>query len=108
MIIDFSSSGGVTNVELTYEADTNTLPEEQAQEVARLIESSGVFDLKQDDVNSSAAIGRADVISYRLTLSEGSRQNTVWFNDITAPASLHPLLAYLRKLAMEQKKKKRE
>ncbi len=105
MQIDFSSSGGFAGLQLTYQADTNMLPEEQAQELARLVESSGVFDLEQDDVNSSAAIGRADVISYRLTLSDGPRKTTLWMNDVTAPASLRPLLGLLRKLALKEKKK---
>jgi hypothetical protein len=104
MQIDFASSGGFANIQLTYRADTNELLEEQAQELERLIESSGVFDLEQDDVNSNTAVGRADVISYRLTLSDGSQQTTLWMNDVTAPASVRPLLGLLRKLAIEQKK----
>ena len=105
MQIDFATSGGVANVELAYRADTNTMSEDQAKELETLVESSGVFDLEQDDTNSNTAIGRADVISYRLTLSEGRRQITLWMNDITAPASVRPLLVYLRKQALEQKRK---
>ena len=104
MQIDFASSGGFANLQLNYRADTNTLPEEQAQELTRLVESSGAFDLQQEDVNANVAVGRADVISYRLTLAEGTKQTTLWFNDLTAPASIRPLLAYLRKLALEQKR----
>ena len=104
MQIDFASSGGFANLQLAYRGNTDTLPEDQAQELRRHVESSGVFDLKQDDINTNAAIGRADVISYRLTLSEGPRQTTLWMNDVNAPASVRPLLAYLRKLALEQKK----
>jgi hypothetical protein len=104
MQIDFASSGGFANLQLAYQADTNTLPEEQAQELTSLVESSGVFDLEQDDLNSNTAVGRADVISYRLTLSEGPRQTTLWMNDVTAPASVRPLLGLLRKLALEQKR----
>jgi hypothetical protein len=104
MQIDFASSGGVTNQELAYQANTNTLPENEAKELERLVESSGVFDLKQDDMNANVTVGRADVISYRLTVSDGKRQNTLWMNDMTAPASVRPLLAYLRKLAIEQKR----
>ena len=104
MQIDFASSGGFANLELGYRADTRELPEDQAQELERLIESSGVFELNQDDLNTNAAIGRADLISYRLTLSDGSRQTTLWMNDVSAPASVRPLLASLRKLAIEQKK----
>lgn len=105
MQIDFATSGGVANVELAYRADTSTMPEEQAKELETLVESSGVFDLEQDDTNSNTAIGRADVISYRLTISDGKRQITLWMNDVTAPASVRPLLAYLRKVALEQKRK---
>jgi len=104
MQIDFASSGGFANLELAYRGETETMPEEQAQELKRLVESSGVFELQQDDLNTDAAIGRADVISYRLTLADGSRQSTLWMNDISAPASVRPLLAHLRKLAIEQKK----
>jgi hypothetical protein len=105
MQIDFASSGGFANIQLTYQADTNSLPEEQAKELEQLVEDSGVFDLKQDDVNSNTAVGRADLISYRLTVSDGKRQTTLWMNDVTAPASIRPLLGMLRKLAIEQKRK---
>ena len=104
MQIDFASSGGFANVQIEYQAETNTLPEEQTRELERLVESSGVFDLQQEDVNINVTVGRADVISYRLTLSEGARQATLWLNDVTAPASVRPLLAYLRKLAIEKKR----
>jgi len=105
MQIDFATSGGVANIELSYRADTSTMSEDQAEELEALVESSGVFDLKQDDINSNTAIGRADVISCRLTLSEGARETTLWMNDISAPASVRPLLGLLRKLALEEKKK---
>jgi hypothetical protein len=105
MQIDFASSGGFANIELAYREDSDTLPKDQAQELEQLVESSGVFELQRDDFNTSAAIGRADVISYRLSLSDRDRQTTLWMNDVTAPASVRPLLAHLRKLAIEQKRK---
>ena len=103
MQIDFSSSGGVANQELSYQADTNTLPPEQVGEVAALVESSGVFELRQEDINPRVTVGRADVITYRLAVSDGARRVNLWLNDVTAPASIRPLLAYLQKLAQEQK-----
>ena len=105
MQIDFASSGGFANLELNYRADTNTLPDEQAQELTRLVESSGIFDLQQEDLNPNVTVGRADVISYRLSVSDRAGQKTLWFSDVTAPASIRPLLAHLRKLALEQKRK---
>jgi hypothetical protein len=105
MQIDFASSGGFANMELAYQADTDAMPEEQARELESLVEESGALDLEQDDANPNVTVGRADVISYRLSLSDGKRQTTLWLNDVTAPASARPLLAYLRKLAIEQKRK---
>ena len=104
MQIDFASSGGFANLQPAYRADTNDLPEDKAEELERLVESSGVFDLEPDDVNTDATVGRADLISYRLSISDGTRQTTLWLNDLTAPASVRPLLAKLRKLALEQTK----
>ena len=105
MQIEFASSGGVANIELAYRADTNTMSEDQAKELESLVESSDIFDLQQEDLNTNTAIGRADVITYRLTVSDGEKQTTVWMNDVTVPASVRPLLGFLRKLAMEQKRK---
>jgi hypothetical protein len=104
MQIDFASSGRFANLQLNYRVDTNTLPEEQAQELIRLFESYVAFDLEQEGLNPNVTVGRADVISYRLSLSDGTRQVELWFNDVTAPASIRPLLAHLRKLALEQKR----
>lgn len=103
MQIEFASSGGVANQELSYRADTNSLSAEEAGELSALVESSGVFDLRQEDINPSVTVGRADVITYRLTTSDGARQSNLWLNDVTAPASIRPLLAYLQKRALEQK-----
>lgn len=103
MQIDFGSSGGVSNQELVYQADTNTLPEPVAKEILRLVESSGVFELEQSDANPNVTVGRADVITYRLSLSDGNRQTTLWLNDVTAPVSVRPLLGYLQDLALKRK-----
>ena len=100
MQIDFASSGSPVNEELTYSVDTDNLPEEQAQELERLVETSGAFDLEQDQLLNEAAAGSGDVTAYRLTLSAGDRKTTLWFNDVTAPTSLRPLLERLRELAL--------
>lgn len=100
MQIDFASSGSPDNEELTYSVDTDNLPEEQGRELERLVESSGAFDLEQDQLLHKAAAGSGNVTAYRITLSEDDRQTTLWFNDVTAPTSLRPLLERLRELAM--------
>jgi hypothetical protein len=105
MQIDFASSGGVSNQELVFVADTATLPEQQAKELERLIESSKVFEIEQSDANPGVTVGRADVITYRVSLSDGERQTTLWLNDVTAPVAMRPLLAFLQDLALERKNK---
>ena len=105
MRIDFECSGGFANLQLTYHVDTDTLPRERAEELLKLVKSSGFFDLQQSDVAPERRGGPPDMFVYRLSLSEGDRQKTLTFNDATAPASLQPLLALLRKLAVEQKQK---
>jgi hypothetical protein len=102
MQIDFATSGGA-NQELEYRADTETLPEQEAKEILRLVESSGAFEREQNKVNSEGSVGRTDVISYRLSLADGNRQTTLWLNDVDAPASIRPLLSFLRERALEQK-----
>lgn len=105
MQIDFASSGGVANQELVLVTDTATLPEREAKELERLIESSGVFEIAQSDINPNVTVGRADVITYRISLSDGERQTTLWMNDVTAPVAVRPLLAFLQDLALARKNK---
>lgn len=107
MHIDFEGSGGFANLQLNYHVDTDALSKEQMEHLLKLVESSGFFDLQQSDVASEPHGGSPDVFVYRLSMSEGGRQNELTFSDATAPASLQPLLALLQKLALEQRAKRR-
>ena len=101
MRIDFKCSGGFANLQLTYRADTQELPRELAQELLSLVASSNFFEIQPAQVAPQSA-GPPDVFFYSLSLSDGSRQKFLVFNDVTAPASLQPLLRRLRSLAMAQ------
>lgn len=104
MRIDFEFEGGYAGLQpQSYHADTDDLQKELAEELLKLVESSGVFDLQQEVAPASDRV--PDVFSYRLSLSEGTRKKSLSFNDVSAPATLHPLLALLRKLALAQKRK---
>ena len=104
MHIDFECWGGYANLQLAYRGDTQELPQELTDELEGLLEASGFFELEESAVAPTAP-GPPDVFSYRLSLREGSRQKSLSFTDVTAPASLHPLLSRLRKLAVDQKMK---
>lgn len=106
MRIDFECSGGFFHLPLAYRADTNELAPGLAQELLKLAESSGFFDFQQGDAAPKSP-GPPDVISYRLSLSEGGKSKSLSVNDVTAPASLHPLLTRLRELALEQRRQGR-
>ncbi len=104
MRIDFEFSGGFANLRLTYHVDTNDLPQELAQEILKLVKSSRFFDIQPSEV-APTSTGPPDVFLYRLSLSEGSKKQSLSCNDVTAPATLHPLLSLLRKLALKQGRK---
>ena len=103
MLIEFSSSGGVANRELNYRVDTATMPPDQADTLEQLVKSSGVFDIEKSDLNPDVSIGRADVISYHLIVSDDTRHTDLWLNDISAPAIVRPLLERLQELARHPK-----
>jgi hypothetical protein len=100
MDIDFESSGGFANLSLKYHARTEELPPELTEELRGLVEQANVFQLDDESLRPKGS-GPPDVISYRLTVEDGLHRKSLSFNDVTAPASLRPLLAQLRKLAIE-------
>jgi hypothetical protein len=102
--IDFECSGGFANLRLAYRANTEELPQELRSELLRLVEDSRIFELQESDVAPQSP-GPPDVFFYRLSLAEGGRKKSLSCNDVTAPAELHALLALLRELALEQRRK---
>lgn len=101
MHVDFESSGGYANIKLKYHGNTDELPEETANKLIQLVESSGIFDLKENEIAPSIS-GPPDVLYYNLTIHEGNKRVSSSFNDVTAPGSLRPLLSFLRKLARDE------
>jgi hypothetical protein len=99
MRINFSCSGGYANLQLSYHADTDELPEELARELQGLVDSAGVFDFQPPP----ASRGFPDAISYQLLVSDGGRSRSLSVNDATA-GPLLPLLTRLRQLAIEQRR----
>ena len=100
MRINFQCSGGFANLQLAYHADTDGLPTDVAHEILNLVESAGVFDIRQADIGQTP-YGAADLIYYKLLLSDGERKESLECNDATAPDTLRPLLTHLRNLALD-------
>jgi hypothetical protein len=104
MRIDFECTGGFANLRLAYKVRTDELPQKQAKEIVNLIDASGYFELRPDDL-ASGANGPPDVFHYKVSISDGERKKAVSCNDVSAPTNLHPLLAKFRELAMDQGRK---
>jgi hypothetical protein len=104
MRIDFECSGGFANLQLTYHGNTDELPQDIAREFSKLVENAGFFDIQQRDL-APVSSGPPDVFFYQVSLSDGKRQNSLSFNDMTAPTSFRPLLTFLQQLVFDQRQK---
>jgi hypothetical protein len=106
MRIDFECTGGFANLRLKFNAHTDELPQEQADEIFKLVYASGYFNIRPRDV-APAVNGPPDVFQYKVALSDGDRKNALSCNDVSAPVELHPLLALFRTLAMDRQRQGR-
>src|SRR5688572_8983867 len=104
MRIDFECSGGFANLKLSFHGDTADLPPEVGAELQRLIQESRIRELRPKDTRADQ--GAPDAMTYRVKLSNGETQTLV-LNDVNAPAAVHPLLARLRALALDQARESR-
>ena len=89
-------SGGVAGIRLAAETDSARLPEEGAQDLARLVEESGILALPADTLSRPAG---PDRFSYRLTVETGGREHTVEIAEEDLTPALEPLIGWLVSLA---------
>jgi len=109
MRIEFEFSGGYGGLfakhPLALSVDIDNLPEDERTELLKLVQSSGLLDM--DPAHSPAPPNQQrDAFAYRLSIYDGEQAKSFAFDDATAPADVHPLLAILRKRAMEQQGKR--
>ncbi|VVB72934.1 Uncharacterised protein [uncultured archaeon] len=105
MRIDFEREGGYAPLQLEYHADTDVLPVETRDKLLDLVKRSKVMEIQQSDLERSSQ-SFPDAFTYKLSITEGGKSKSLSFNDITVPASLHPLLELFQELALEQRLKK--
>jgi len=102
MEIEFEFSGGYGGVfakrPLVYRADTGDLPEEEREALLGLVRDSGVLELEEPAARPSRA---RDAFDYRLSIRDGELRRSLQCDDASAPPAVRPLLAHLRKLALE-------
>ena len=83
--------------EINTDLDLNEMPEDEAQELQRLILDSNFFNIPQNLIEPS----QHDEYEYTVTVDAGNSHHTVQTSDTSAPESLRPLLEKLATLAKE-------
>jgi len=93
MKIRFMQSGGFVGISKGCEFDTDSLPEDAAKELKRLVKQSGI----QKSGEFLSEKGR-DLQQYEIAI-EGENAASVTFDDSTIPEPAKPLLGFLKKQA---------
>jgi len=96
MRISYRRTGGFAGMVMKFDLETETLPQEEADEIQELVTSADFFSLP--DVISSSAPG-TDQFQYRLTVEYHEQQHTVEVGDASVPENLWPLLNKIRVLS---------
>lgn len=89
--ISFERTGGVVGKKLHHELDLDSLPEEEAQYLQRLIEEADLFNTPTNTVTDPIP----DEFQYQIIVDNGSEKHTIVTTDSTMPDSLHPLVKEL-------------
>ena len=106
MHVEFEFSGGYGGLfatePLTYRAELEELPEETRSRLSELIRSSGLLESEPPAVREGTGQAR-DTFTYRLSIREKNSIRRFCVDDVSAPPGVHPLLDFLRDLALESR-----
>jgi len=93
--INFKRSGGVLGREVETDINLDEIPEDESQELMRLIAETNFFKIPQNLIAQAIH----DEFEYTITVEAGNTHHTIHTSDSTAPESLRPLLEKLSTLA---------
>lgn len=96
--IKFQRSGGVVGNEIHLDLDLNTLPDDEAQHLIRLISDADFFKIPEN----LGAQATTDEFQYVITVQAGKSNHTVHVTDTTMPLNLIPLVKELTILRVIQ------
>lgn len=94
MKISFDRSGGAIGKDMHLDLDLNTMPADEAQNLLRLVNETGFFDIP-GDLDTQVL---PDEFQYEITVHSGRASHTVRTSDSTMPKSLQPLVKELTML----------
>ena len=89
--ITFERSGGLIGNGLRLDVDLNTLPEDEAAHLTKLIDEADLFNLPEGPSGSLTP----DEFHYEIAVNNGGDSHTVHVTDTTMPESLRPLIREL-------------
>jgi hypothetical protein len=95
--INFKRTGGFMGREMESDIDLNQMPDDESQDLQRLILETNFFNIPQNLIEPSMH----DEYEYTVTVDAGNSHHTVHTSDSSAPESLRPLLEKLSTLAKE-------
>ena len=102
MRIDFQRSGGFAGLKLRLSLDVNTLPDEQAKAIRRMIDEANFLTI--DEVLPGAPNVR-DEYQYQITVITENIQHSIQAAESSMPESLRPFVEELTRLAREQRRR---
>lgn len=91
--IQLLRTGGVTGMTRTLDVRSERLDSAEADKVARWLEEA---DFSRCRESYPGPRGTADLFVYAITLSREGKSHTVKVTDLSVPASLVPILAWLK------------
>jgi hypothetical protein len=100
--IVFSRTGGFAGLRVSSVFEPGTLPSSEEDEIRRMVDQSGFFELPTEIAARSPG---ADRFVYQVTIEEAGKSHSVQVAEAAAPESLKPLLRRLTDLAGRQPRK---
>jgi len=99
-IITFERSGGVVGNEVYLDLDLDSLSEDSANRLLKLVDNADFFNIPTNLGMSSTP----DEFQYKITVDNGDKYHSVRTTDTTMPKSLLPLVRELTMLKILNRK----
>ena len=100
MRVLFERSGGLAGIRLVAAFDSAALPTGPADELRRLVDGAGFFDLPPLLASKRSGFDR---FRYKVTVETPERRHTVELDESAAPDSFRPLLDWLTAATLRRK-----
>lgn len=99
--IYFERSGGFAGITNTLEIQSDSLSQDEFDQISRLVKTSGFFDI---DESYTIKGNMPDQFHYKITIEHKDQRQTLELGDAVVPDSLRPLIQYLSQKARKVKK----